>query len=105
MLDDECLKPGHGSDESFLSRLNTTCSHHPHFSAVGDNSSPAHCFRYVQKLRMLSPLCCLIRQFFLKREEYIESLTLTAEKVSGAAMKNDVCDAPQVATLCRRCDV
>ncbi|XP_043217178.1 unconventional myosin-Ia-like isoform X2 [Amphibalanus amphitrite] len=45
MLDDECLKPGHGSDEGFLSRLNAACSNHPHFSVISDNSSPAHCFR------------------------------------------------------------
>ena len=47
MLDEECLKPGHGSDEGFLSRMNTTCAGHPHFMTVGDNSSPAHCFRLV----------------------------------------------------------
>ena len=59
MLDDECLKPSHGSDESFLSRLNAACANHPHYAAVGDNSSPAHCFRSVDVRDHVIDECCL----------------------------------------------
>ena len=35
MLDEECLRPGTVTDMTFLDKLNTACSEHPHFESRG----------------------------------------------------------------------
>ncbi|XP_074550316.1 unconventional myosin-Ib isoform X3 [Halichoeres trimaculatus] len=53
MLDEECLRPGTVSDETFLDKLNTICAEHQHFESrlsknskfLNDHSLPHSCFR------------------------------------------------------------
>ncbi|XP_034549376.1 unconventional myosin-Ib isoform X3 [Notolabrus celidotus] len=53
MLDEECLRPGTVSDETFLDKLNTICAEHQHFESrlsknskfLTDHSLPHSCFR------------------------------------------------------------
>ena len=51
MLDEECLRPGHVSDETFLNKLSQTCAHHDHFESRGcrkaqsDKTLPHDAFR------------------------------------------------------------
>ncbi|KAM8855512.1 unconventional myosin-Ib isoform 2-T4 [Spinachia spinachia] len=53
MLDEECLRPGTVTDETFLDKLNTICAEHKHFESrhsknskfLTDHSLPHNCFR------------------------------------------------------------
>ncbi|XP_075965719.1 unconventional myosin-Ib isoform X3 [Anarhichas minor] len=53
MLDEECLRPGTVTDETFLDKLNTICAEHQHFESrlsknskfITDHSLPHNCFR------------------------------------------------------------
>ncbi|KAM6934829.1 unconventional myosin-Ib isoform 2-T2 [Xenentodon cancila] len=53
MLDEECLRPGTVTDETFLDKLNTVCAEHQHFESrlsknskfLNDHSLPHNCFR------------------------------------------------------------
>ncbi|XP_035030688.1 unconventional myosin-Ib isoform X8 [Hippoglossus stenolepis] len=53
MLDEECLRPGTVTDETFLDKLNTICAEHLHFESrlsknskfLTDHSLPHSCFR------------------------------------------------------------
>ncbi|KAL6100583.1 myo1b [Pungitius sinensis] len=53
MLDEECLRPGTVTDETFLDKLNTICAGHQHFESrhsknskfLTDHSLPHNCFR------------------------------------------------------------
>ncbi|XP_066544424.1 unconventional myosin-Ib isoform X5 [Amia ocellicauda] len=53
MLDEECLRPGTVTDDTFLDKLNTVCAEHPHFESrlsksskfLNDHSLPHCCFR------------------------------------------------------------
>ncbi|XP_061923619.1 unconventional myosin-Ib isoform X4 [Entelurus aequoreus] len=53
MLDEECLRPGTVTDETFLDKLNTVCAQHQHFESrlsknskfLTDHSLPHSCFR------------------------------------------------------------
>ncbi|XP_040912499.1 unconventional myosin-Ib isoform X6 [Toxotes jaculatrix] len=53
MLDEECLRPGTVTDETFLDKLNTVCAEHQHFESrlsknskfLNDHSLPHSCFR------------------------------------------------------------
>uniref|UniRef100_A0A8C9SL40 Myosin IB n=1 Tax=Scleropages formosus TaxID=113540 RepID=A0A8C9SL40_SCLFO len=53
MLDDECLRPGTVTDETFLDKLNTVCAGHHHFESrhctnsqfLTDHTLPHNCFR------------------------------------------------------------
>ncbi|XP_061579979.1 unconventional myosin-Ib isoform X2 [Cololabis saira] len=53
MLDEECLRPGTVTDETFLDKLNTVCAEHQHFESrlsknskfLNDHSLPHTCFR------------------------------------------------------------
>ncbi|MEQ2272626.1 Unconventional myosin-Ib [Xenotaenia resolanae] len=53
MLDEECLRPGTVTDETFLDKLNTICAQHQHFESrlskkskfLNDHSLPHNCFR------------------------------------------------------------
>ncbi|KAM9347706.1 unconventional myosin-Ib isoform 3-T3 [Symphorus nematophorus] len=53
MLDEECLRPGTVTDETFLDKLNTICADHQHFESrlsknskfLNDHSLPHSCFR------------------------------------------------------------
>ncbi|KAK2905328.1 hypothetical protein Q8A67_007127 [Cirrhinus molitorella] len=53
MLDEECLRPGTVTDETFLDKLNTVCAKHQHFESrqsknskfLTDHSLPHNCFR------------------------------------------------------------
>uniref|UniRef100_A0A3B3ZWE4 Unconventional myosin-Ib n=1 Tax=Periophthalmus magnuspinnatus TaxID=409849 RepID=A0A3B3ZWE4_9GOBI len=53
MLDEECLRPGTVTDDTFLDKLNTVCSEHQHFESrlsknskfLTDHSLPHNCFR------------------------------------------------------------
>ncbi|XP_019124493.1 unconventional myosin-Ib isoform X6 [Larimichthys crocea] len=53
MLDEECLRPGTVTDETFLDKLNTICAEHQHFESrlsknskfLTDHSLPHSCFR------------------------------------------------------------
>nr|XP_057938216.1 unconventional myosin-Ib isoform X4 [Doryrhamphus excisus] len=53
MLDEECLRPGTVTDETFLDKLNTVCAEHQHFESrlnknskfLNDHSLPHCCFR------------------------------------------------------------
>uniref|UniRef100_A0A8C5NEQ1 Unconventional myosin-Ib n=1 Tax=Gouania willdenowi TaxID=441366 RepID=A0A8C5NEQ1_GOUWI len=53
MLDEECLRPGTVTDETFLDKLNTICGEHQHFESrlsknskfLTDHSLPHNCFR------------------------------------------------------------
>ncbi|XP_069388501.1 unconventional myosin-Ib isoform X3 [Paralichthys olivaceus] len=53
MLDEECLRPGTVTDETFLDKLNTICAEHQHFESrlsknsmfLSDHSLPHSCFR------------------------------------------------------------
>ncbi|XP_010790529.1 unconventional myosin-Ib isoform X4 [Notothenia coriiceps] len=53
MLDEECLRPGTVTDETFLDKLNTICAEHLHFESrlsksskfLTDHSLPHNCFR------------------------------------------------------------
>uniref|UniRef100_A0A671SY55 Unconventional myosin-Ib n=1 Tax=Sinocyclocheilus anshuiensis TaxID=1608454 RepID=A0A671SY55_9TELE len=53
MLDEECLRPGTVTDETFLDKLNTMCAEHQHFESrqsknskfLTDHSLPHNCFR------------------------------------------------------------
>ncbi|KAM7407721.1 hypothetical protein PAMA_003457 [Pampus argenteus] len=53
MLDEECLRPGTVTDETFLDKLNTICAEHQHFESrrsknskfLTDHSLPHNCFR------------------------------------------------------------
>ncbi|XP_028846454.1 unconventional myosin-Ib isoform X6 [Denticeps clupeoides] len=53
MLDEECLRPGNVTDETFLEKLNTVCAYHQHFESrrsknskfLTDHSLPHNCFR------------------------------------------------------------
>ncbi|XP_077010620.1 unconventional myosin-Ib isoform X4 [Tamandua tetradactyla] len=53
MLDEECLRPGIVSDETFLEKLNQVCATHQHFESrmskcsrfLNDTSLPHSCFR------------------------------------------------------------
>ncbi|XP_023682417.2 unconventional myosin-Ib-like [Paramormyrops kingsleyae] len=53
MLDEECLRPGNVSDETFLDKLNTVCAKHQCFESchsknskfLTDRSLPRNCFR------------------------------------------------------------
>ncbi|XP_035265209.1 unconventional myosin-Ib isoform X5 [Anguilla anguilla] len=53
MLDEECLRPGTVTDDTFLDKLNTVCAEHPHFESrlsknskfLADHSLPHSCFR------------------------------------------------------------
>ena len=51
MLDEECLRPGHVSDETFLNKLSQTCADHEHFESRGcrkaqsDKTLPHEAFR------------------------------------------------------------
>ncbi|KAM8858318.1 unconventional myosin-Ib isoform 5-T5 [Synchiropus picturatus] len=53
MLDEECLRPGTVTDETFLDKLNTICADHQHFESrlsknskfLTDHSLPHSCFR------------------------------------------------------------
>lgn len=62
MLDEECLRPGTVTDETFLDKLNTVCAEHQHFESrlsknskfLTDHSLPHSCFRiqhYAGKVR------------------------------------------------------
>lgn len=62
MLDEECLRPGTVTDETFLDKLNTVCAEHQHFESrqsknskfLTDHSLPHNCFRiqhYAGKVR------------------------------------------------------
>lgn len=66
MLDEECLRPGTVTDETFLDKLNTICAEHQHFESrhsknsrfLTDHSLPHNCFRiqhYAGKVRALIP--------------------------------------------------
>lgn len=53
MLDEECLRPGTVTDETFLEKLNQICATHQHFESrmskcsrfLNDTSLPHSCFR------------------------------------------------------------
>ncbi|XP_061413053.1 unconventional myosin-Ib-like [Lethenteron reissneri] len=53
MLDEECLRPGSVSDQTFLDKLGSVCAHHSHFQSrlcsnarfLSDTSLPHDCFR------------------------------------------------------------
>uniref|UniRef100_A0A667ZW77 Myosin IB n=1 Tax=Myripristis murdjan TaxID=586833 RepID=A0A667ZW77_9TELE len=53
MLDEECLRPGTVTDDTFLDKLNTVCAEHQHFESrlsknskfLTDHSLPHSCFR------------------------------------------------------------
>ncbi|XP_061090707.1 unconventional myosin-Ib isoform X4 [Conger conger] len=53
MLDEECLRPGTVTDDTFLDKLNTVCAEHLHFESrlsknskfLTDHSLPHSCFR------------------------------------------------------------
>ncbi|XP_077583697.1 unconventional myosin-Ib isoform X2 [Stigmatopora nigra] len=53
MLDEECLRPGTVTDDTFLDKLNTICAEHQHFESrlsknskfLNDHSLPHSCFR------------------------------------------------------------
>lgn len=53
MLDEECLRPGTVTDETFLEKLNQVCATHQHFESrmskcsrfLNDTSLPHSCFR------------------------------------------------------------
>ncbi|KAK7168674.1 hypothetical protein R3I93_004859 [Phoxinus phoxinus] len=53
MLDEECLRPGTVTDDTFLDKLNTVCAEHQHFESrrsknskfLTDHSLPHNCFR------------------------------------------------------------
>ncbi|XP_076841414.1 unconventional myosin-Ib isoform X2 [Brachyhypopomus gauderio] len=53
MLDEECLRPGTVTDETFLDKLNIVCAEHQHFESrlsknskfLTDHSLPHNCFR------------------------------------------------------------
>ncbi|XP_063069495.1 unconventional myosin-Ib isoform X4 [Engraulis encrasicolus] len=53
MLDEECLRPGTVTDETFLDKLNTICAEHLHFESrqsknskfLTDHTLPHNCFR------------------------------------------------------------
>lgn len=53
MLDEECLRPGTVTDETFLDKLSTVCAEHQHFESrlsknskfLTDHSLPHNCFR------------------------------------------------------------
>ncbi|XP_039611262.1 unconventional myosin-Ib isoform X7 [Polypterus senegalus] len=53
MLDEECLRPGTVSDETFLEKLNQICAGHEHFESrmsknskfLNDHTLPHNCFR------------------------------------------------------------
>uniref|UniRef100_A0A4W3JZI7 Myosin IB n=1 Tax=Callorhinchus milii TaxID=7868 RepID=A0A4W3JZI7_CALMI len=53
MLDEECLRPGTVTDETFLEKLNQVCATHQHFESrmskssrfLNDTSLPHNCFR------------------------------------------------------------
>lgn len=53
MLDEECLRPGNVSDETFLQKLNQACSNHAHYESRGcrksqsDRTLPHDAFRLV----------------------------------------------------------
>lgn len=64
MLDEECLRPGTVTDETFLDKLNTVCAEHQHFESrlsknskfLTDHSLPHSCFRiqhYAGKVRKI----------------------------------------------------
>lgn len=64
MLDEECLRPGTVTDETFLDKLNTVCAEHQHFESrlsksskfLTDHSLPHSCFRiqhYAGKVRRI----------------------------------------------------
>lgn len=53
MLDEECLRPGTVTDDTFLEKLNQVCATHQHFESrmskcsrfLNDTSLPHSCFR------------------------------------------------------------
>ncbi|XP_069053324.1 unconventional myosin-Ib isoform X5 [Lepisosteus oculatus] len=53
MLDEECLRPGTVTDDTFLDKLNTVCAEHQHFESrlsksskfLNDHTLPHSCFR------------------------------------------------------------
>ena len=53
MLDEECLRPGVTTDQTFLQKLNDKCHSHPHFESRGcrktqsDRSLPHDAFRLI----------------------------------------------------------
>lgn len=64
MLDEECLRPGAVTDETFLDKLNQICATHQHFESrmskcsrfLNDTSLPHCCFRiqhYAGKVKAL----------------------------------------------------
>lgn len=66
MLDEECLRPGTVTDETFLEKLNQVCATHQHFESrmskssrfLNDTSLPHSCFRiqhYAGKVRGSAP--------------------------------------------------
>lgn len=78
MLDEECLRPGAVTDETFLDKLNQVCATHQHFESrmskcsrfLNDTSLPHCCFRiqhYAGKVRFSNSLeylkTCLLLTF------------------------------------------
>lgn len=66
MLDEECLRPGTVTDETFLEKLNQVCATHQHFESrmskcsrfLNDTTLPHSCFRiqhYAGKVLGSSP--------------------------------------------------
>ena len=53
MLDEECLRPGYVSDQTFLQKLDQLCHNHPHYESRGckksqsDRTLPHHAFRLI----------------------------------------------------------
>lgn len=71
MLDEECLRPGTVTDETFLEKLNQVCATHQHFESrmskcsrfLNDTTLPHSCFRiqhYAGKVQGSTPgpRCC-----------------------------------------------
>ncbi|KAL9967896.1 hypothetical protein ACROYT_G026203 [Oculina patagonica] len=53
LLDEECLRPGEVTDETFLTKINRHCIEHPHYESraskkfLSDASLPHDCFRLI----------------------------------------------------------
>lgn len=76
MLDEECLRPGTVTDETFLDKLNTICADHQHFESrlnknskfLNDHSLPHNCFRIQHYAGKVPEAATIIADGYVKKD-------------------------------------
>lgn len=103
MLDDECLRPGHVDDVTFLNKLNSQCGAHVHYESRGcrenlsDKTIPHQAFRLVHYAGMVritnepTMLCSIyIKKYYSYKEIQVQYISLEVKDAKSKPLTFNV---------------